>query len=60
MGVFKRNKKKSLREFCREKYGDEFIELYDKLGSGEPIGNFAETAIFLEAIERAKAELRGE
>lgn len=54
MNIFK--KKKSLRELCQEKYGDEFIELYDKLGAGEPIGNMVETVIFLELIEEVRKE----
>ena len=54
MRIFK--KKKSLRELCKEKYGDDFIELYDKLGTGEPIGNMIETVIFLDMIEEVRRE----
>lgn len=49
-------RKKDLREVCREKYGDDFVVLYDKLGYGEPIGNLEETLVFLTMIEEARKE----
>lgn len=49
-------KKKDLREVCREKYGDDFAAMYDKLNSGVPIGNLEETKIFLAMVEAAKEE----
>lgn len=46
--------KKDLREICREKYGDDFVFMYDLLNSGVPIGNLEETKIFLAMVEAAK------
>ncbi len=46
--------KKDLRERCREKYGDEFVQMYDMLNDGIPIGNLEETTIFLAMIKEAK------
>lgn len=54
--LFNRKKKKDLREICREKYGNDFVELYDLLSSGVPIGNFDETIIILNMIEAARKE----
>lgn len=51
------HKKKPLREVCREKYGDEFVELYDMLNNGVPIGNLEETMIFLSMVEEARKEI---
>lgn len=53
----KRNNKHDLRNKCKELYGEEFVELYDKLGSGETIGSMLETVWFLELVERARIEL---
>ena len=50
--LFKR--KPSLREQCVAAYGEEFGELYDKLGSGQPIGTFVETCQFLQMIEAVR------
>lgn len=36
---FKKFRKKDLREVCREKYGDDFVEMYDMVNNGIPIGN---------------------
>jgi hypothetical protein len=47
-------KKPSLREQCVAAYGEEFGELYDMLGSGQPIGNFQETCYFLQMIDAVK------
>lgn len=62
--IFKRFFKKDLREFgadwVRDNLGaehvDEYLEKYDKINSGVPIGGFIETAIFLDMIERIKEE----
>ncbi len=37
-----------------EEYVDEFLENYDNLNRGIPIGGFVETAIFIDMIERIK------
>lgn len=50
-------KKYGLRDYCRELYGDEFVENYDRLNKGEPIGNLAETVIFLNLVDYAKQQL---
>ena len=50
------SRKKDLREACREKYGDDFVEMYDMLNNGIPIGNLEETQIFLAMVEAAKEE----
>ena len=42
--------KDKLREKCREKYGDDFVKMYDMVGDGVPIGNLEETIIFLELV----------
>lgn len=47
-------KKPSLRERCIEAYGEEFGEIYDKLGTGIPVGNFEETVIIINMIEAVK------
>ena len=49
-------RKKDLREVCRDKYGDDFVKMYDKLNSGIPIGNLEETRIFLAMVEAAKED----
>lgn len=48
--------KKDLREVCREKYGDDFVKMYDKVNAGVPIGNLEETTIFLAMVEAVKEE----
>ena len=50
--LFKR--KKNLKERCREEYGDEFVELYEKLCSGEAIGDMIATGMFIDMVERVK------
>lgn len=40
-----------------EKYVDEFIEKYDKVNQGIPIGGIEETVIFLHLIEKIKSEI---
>ena len=37
-------------------YVEEALDKYDKINSGVPIGGFQETAVFLQMIERIKAE----
>ena len=44
----------SLREACRLAYGDHFIELYDDICRGIPIGNFQETMTFVDLVEKVK------
>lgn len=48
--------KKDLREVCREKYGEDFVKMYDTVNSGVPIGNMEETMIFIDMVEEAKEE----
>lgn len=50
------SRKKGLREVCREKYGDDFVKMYDMLNDGIPIGNLEETQIFLAMVEAAKED----
>lgn len=50
------SREKDLREVFREKYGDDFVKMYDMLNNGVPIGNLAETINFLEMVEAAKEE----
>lgn len=38
-------------------YVDEALEKYDKINRGVPIGGFQETAVFIDMIERIKAEV---
>lgn len=54
--LFKRKKKESLRDYCLNKYGEEFIEKYDTLGTGGVIGNFYDTVSFIQEVELAKVE----
>ena len=54
--LFKRKKKESLRDYCLNKYGEEFIEKYDALNEGIPIGNFYETVSFLDEVSIAREE----
>lgn len=56
--LFKRKKKESLRDYCLNKYGEEFIEKYDTLCSGWVIGNFYETVLFLDKVSIAREEWR--
>lgn len=58
-GLFTRSKKRDLREFCLEMYGEEFVEKYDTLNSGGTIGGFKETVEFLDKLSEAK-KIRGE
>ena len=54
--LFKRKKKESLRDYCLNKYGEEFKEKYDALNEGIPIGNIYETISFLDDVSVAKKE----
>ena len=38
-------------------YVDEALEKYDKISSGVPIGNLAETVVFLDMIKTVKAKV---
>lgn len=51
---FKRFCKPDLREQCRAAYGDDFVVMYDMVNRGEPIGNLAETKVFLAMVEAVK------
>ena len=51
---FRKFRKKDLRELCREKYGDDFVEMYDMVNNGIPIGNLRETQIFLAMVKAAE------
>jgi hypothetical protein len=50
---FKR-KRFDLRKACIDEYGEEFGEFYDKINTGQPIGGFLETAMFLDMIKSVK------
>jgi len=54
---FKKFHKKDLRKVCNEKYGDDFVKMYDMVNSGIPIGNIEETMTFLAMVEAAKEEI---
>lgn len=47
-------RKKGLREACREKYGEDFVKMYDTLNAGIPIGSLEETQIFLAMVKAAE------
>lgn len=49
-------KKKTLREKCREKYGEDFVKMYDMVNNGIPIGNLEETQIFLAMVKAAEED----
>jgi len=44
----------TLREKCVAAYGEEFGVMMDMVNSGEAIGNYNETLIFIEMIEAVK------
>lgn len=56
MVLFK--KRVNLREECRKRYGEDFINLYDTINSGGTIGNFTETIVFINMVESVKKELK--
>ena len=45
-----------VREFG-EQYGSEFVEKYEAINRGIPIGGFYETVVFLDMVETIKREL---
>lgn len=47
---------KNLRELCRERYGEDFIVLYDTLSRGIPIGGLDKTKTVLDMISTVKKE----
>lgn len=69
MKLFKKSKRKryNLRSELAKwveknigaEYVDEALEKYDKINSGIPIGNFLETAAFIDMIETVKSEVEG-
>lgn len=58
--IFRKNRKKNLRELCKEKYGDDFVNMYDTINSGGTIGDLEETMIFLRLVEKAERGENGE
>lgn len=50
---FKR-KRFNLRKACIDEYGEQFGELYDKINTGQVIGDFNETVRVINMIERVK------
>ena len=48
--------KKWVAENLGQEYVNEFLEKYDRLNSGMPIGEFVETAIFVDMIQKIKKE----
>lgn len=50
---FKR-KRFNLRQACIDEYGEQFGELYDKINTGQVIGDFNETVRVINMIERVK------
>lgn len=48
------SRKSNLRQQCIDEYGTEFGMLYDKLNSGEPIGDFLYTISIVEMIEAVR------
>jgi hypothetical protein len=56
MSIF--DKFRPLRELCRREYGDEFVEKYDSLNRGIPIGGIEETIMFVEKVEAVKAKYK--
>ena len=51
---FRKKDKKDLREICRDKYGNDFVRMYDMLNKGIPIGGLEETRIFLAMVKAAE------
>ena len=48
---------KWVSENIGEEYVDEFLEKYDDINRGIPIGGMAETAAFLDIIEQIKEQI---
>ena len=53
---FRKKDKKDLREVCREKYGDDFVKMYDMVNRGIPIGTLGDTIAFIAMVEAAKKD----
>lgn len=55
------NLRKEVATWVEKNIGADFIEealdKYDKINSGVPIGGFQETVVFLDMIERIKAQV---
>lgn len=48
---------KWVSENIGEEYVDEFLEKYDDINRGIPIGGIAETAVFLDMIEQIREQI---
>lgn len=48
---------KWVSENIGEEYVDEFLEKYDDINRGIPIGGMLETAVFLDMIEQIKVQI---
>ena len=48
--------KKWVSENLGKEYVNDFLEKYDMLNSGMPIGGFYETAVFIDMIQKIKEE----
>ena len=46
-----------IREFG-EQYGDEYVEKYEAINKGIPIGDMYETMVFIDMVETIKRELK--
>lgn len=49
---------KWVKENIGEEYVSDFLEKYDNICQGVPIGGFYETAVFLDMIETIKEETK--
>lgn len=60
MTVFKRlfKRKKDLRELCKMEYGKDFVQKYDILSDGCPIGGLGTTIAFIEMVEAVKSKYK--
>jgi hypothetical protein len=52
--------KKSLRQLCLEEYGEDFVEEYDKVCRGIPIGGLLYTVCFIDMVEEVKEKYKGQ
>lgn len=50
----------TLRELCRQEYGDDFAKDYDTLCDGGVIGGLAETIAFVDMVKAVKEKYRGQ
>lgn len=55
-GILKRIFMPSLRDLCEKEYGSEFLEDYDRLRDGMPVGDMGRTMETLEKIDKARAK----